>query len=46
MINSYLTEVNTSIVKRSNVKGMTHIAPKVNIALDYKNIISKEKRFT
>ncbi|MGX7072334.1 hypothetical protein [Helcococcus kunzii] len=44
MINSYLTEVNTSIVKRSNVKGMTHIAPKVNIALDYKKYnIEREK---
>lgn len=44
MINSYLTEVNTSIVKRSKVKGMTHIAPKVNIALDYKKYnIVREK---
>lgn len=46
MINSYLTEINTSIVKRSYVKGMTHIAPKDNLALDYKKYnIEREEIF-
>lgn len=44
MINSYLTEINTSILKRSYVNGMTHIASKDNIVLDYKKYnIEREK---
>lgn len=35
MINAYITNIDTKIVKRKYVEGKTHIAPEKNLVLDY-----------